>query len=368
MIFSLVPPRCEDDAMLEPEPKRAMNTDPQALKRFIDRLPKAEMHIHFEGTFRWATIREFHPDGASLPAAPPWLVEKRFADFSDFRRVFKDFVEPTIGKPEWVERHMFDVLEDLARQNVKYVEMNISLAMYLAHGMPIADVFSALSAGAWRAKETYGIECAVIHGIRRYDKPEVARKAMVEALEVAGPAGTGVIRGVDLQGDERQGPAEAHIDAYRIAKQAGVRLKAHAGELLGAESVVAAVDRLGVDHLQHGVRATDDPGLVAELAQRSVYFHVCPTSNLALQVIPSYAQCHLRALLDAGCKVTINSDDPLLFGVSITDEYRIAAIEIGVSAAELVQMTRWALEAALVPESVKAEWLAELDAVAANAP
>jgi len=130
-----------------------------ALESWLRALPKAEMHLHFEGAFRWGTIRELHPSGPSLPATPPWLARSRpFPDFDDFAQALRDYVLPVTGSPQWIERHAFEVTEDLARQAVRYAEIIVSHDFHTRRGLDHPAVWAAIVAGRDRAMACYPIE------------------------------------------------------------------------------------------------------------------------------------------------------------------------------------------------------------------
>lgn len=331
------------------------------LDAWLSALPKAEMHFHFEGAFRWTTIRELHPGGRSLPETPPWLARARpFADFADFRQVFRDFMVPVTGTPETIERHAFEVVEDLARQHVRYAEVIVSHNLHTRRGLSGEDVWAAIAAGRDRAMARHPIDARLILGVARHDPPEQALALFDEVAGFALPRGW--LAGIDLQGDERLGEHRAFAPLCRRAADAGVKLRAHAGEICGPSNVRAAVFESGVEHISHGVRAVEDPALVGELAARGVYLHVCPTSNVLLECSPSHREHQLRTLLDAGVRCTVNSDDPLLFGTDITTEYRLLIREMGFSPREVAELARNGFRASLLAPGSVAALCAEIDA------
>lgn len=147
--------------------------DGVALEPWVRALPKAEMHLHFEGAFRWSTIRELHPWGPSLPATPPWLARRRpFPDFEHFRQVFRDYTLPVTGTPELIERHAFEVVEDLARQNVRYAELIVSHDFHTRRGSSQRAVWGAIAAGCDRAAAQYPIDVRLILGLARHRAPD----------------------------------------------------------------------------------------------------------------------------------------------------------------------------------------------------
>jgi len=311
-------------------------------------LPKAEMHLHLEGAFRWSTIRELHPDGRHLPATPPWLdSETPFPDFADFRGVFRDYVRPVTARPEMIERNVFEVIEDLARLNVRYAELIVSHDLYARRALTAETIWAALAAGRDRACARYPIDARLVLGINRHNLP-VQGLAVFDAVASFAVA-RGWMHGVDLQGDERLGDHRQYLELFRRAAGARLRLRAHAGELTGPTNVRAAVFDSGVRHISHGVRAVEDPALLKELAASGAYLHVCPTSNVRIGCVPNLANHPLRGLIDAGIRCTVNSDDPLLFGTTVLNEYRTLVCEMGFSRAEVAGLAKNGLDASLLP-------------------
>ena len=207
-------------------------------------MPKAELHLHFEGAFRWSTIRELNRQARLLPDVRPWT-GKPFAGFEDFRAIFRDFILPATGTEERIERHMFEVLEDLARQNVRYAEPILSLSSHMGQGLGVAEVVGAVRRGIERAQRAYPIHIRLILGLNRGFPPKVEVARAREALEIAGPQGWGLVAGLDLQGDDRLGLEPEFIEFYREAKGMGLRRKVHAGELAGPDAVREALEKLG---------------------------------------------------------------------------------------------------------------------------
>jgi adenosine deaminase len=188
--------------------------------------------------------------------------------------------------------------------------------------------------------------------------------AVDQARIAASRAGRGVVS-FGLANDEAIGAPEPYAEAFAIAKEAGLLSTPHAGELAGPESVRGALDTLAPDRLQHGVRAIEDPELVARLADSDIVLDVCPTSNLLLSVYPSMAEHPLPRLLEAGVQCSLNGDDPLLFGPVLLEEYESARAEMGLDDAALASIARASIDGSGAPEALKAsarrsidEWLA----------
>lgn len=338
------------------------------LRSWLRALPKAELHLHLGGALRWSTIRELHPRGAELPASPPWLPAPAGGlSWETFVACFRDLIVPATGWPEAIERHCYEVMIDLAAQGVCYAEPISGTRFHAGGGLSPEAIWEAQARGFGRARQETGIEVRVILGVFR----EPGRQTTVEELErelaLAGPQGLGLIAGIDLQGDERLGDPGQLAAVFDCAARHGLRCKAHAGELGGPQRVREAL-ALGADHLSHGTRAVEDPALLERLVGEGIWLHQCPTSNILLPVegVPDAASHPLPALLEAGCRVTLNSDDPLLFGASLLDEYELVHHQMGLSRRQLAELARASLEASLLPDAQRAAKLAELDAILAE--
>jgi len=333
---------------------------PTDLANCIRKMPKAELHIHFEGALRWSSVRELNPQARPLPDPPPWM-RRPFASFDDFRAVFRNFILPATGSEERVERHMFEVLEDLARQNVRYAEPILSVSSHMVQGLTVAQVLGAVRRGIERAERAYPIRCRLIIGIVQCFPPKEEASRVREALELAGPQGWGLVAGLDVMGDDRLGLDPEFIELYREGKRLGLRLKVHAGELAGAQVVREALEQLDAGHLSHGVRAAEDPGLSRELSARGVWFHTCPTSNVMLGGASGFSDHPIKRLLEAECNVTINSDDPVVFGVTISDEFRCASGEMGFPAEQIKRLALNGFRASLLPQSERLKFEREIE-------
>ena len=333
---------------------------PPDLALRIRKMPKAELHLHFEGAFRWSTVRELNPGARSLSDPPPWT-RRPFSKFDEFRAVFHDYLQPATGSEERIERHMFEVLEDLARQNVRYVEPILYLPFHMAKGLSVPEVLLAVRRGIERGERAYPIRCRLILGLVRGPSAGKETARAREALELAGSGGWGLVAGFDVMDDDRLGIDPEFSALYREAKNMGLRLKVHAGEYAGPQVVSDALEKLEARHLSHGVRAVEDSGLLRELSARGVWFHTCPTSNLMLGVARDYSSHPIKRLLEARCNVTLNSDDPLLFGATITDEFLCAADEMEFPAEQIKHLALNGMRASLLPQSDRAKYEREIE-------
>lgn len=237
-------------------------------------MPKAELHIHLEGALRWSSVCELNPQARELGDSPLWR-GKPFASFEDFRGIFRNHLIPASGTEERVERHAFEVLEDLARQNVRYAEPILYLPFHMARGLRVPEVLGAVERGMLRAEREYRIVCRLIIGLNRGREADDQVKLAREALEYRSPDGTRLVAGFDVVSDDRFGIQPPFVELYSDAKAMGLRLKVHAGELGGPDIVRDAREKLGATHLSHGIGASTDPGLMRELVASGVWFHVC---------------------------------------------------------------------------------------------
>jgi adenosine deaminase len=340
--------------------RRSRPLDDPHLEACLARLPKAEMHFHFEGAFRWRTVQELHPRRQELPEPHSWLAQARpFADFQDFTQFFRDYIRPATGTPEAVERHAFEMLEDLAHQNVRYAEVIVASHVHTMLGLSEEQVWQAVVRGRDRAMAHYPIDVHLFLGLARRQPPEQALTRLEQVAAFA--LERRWLAGIDLGGDERLCDNRAYVRVYRRAADLGLKLRAHAGEICGALNVRDAVFLCGVTDISHGVRAVEDLGLLRDLASAGVFLHVCPTSNVLLEVARGYDTHPLRTLCEAGVRCTVNSDDPLPFGTDITGEYRVLMREMGFTLRDVGEFAKTAFNASLLDIGRKAELCAEVD-------
>jgi adenosine deaminase len=339
---------------------RSRQLDDPHLEARLAHMPKAEMHFHFEGAFRWRTIQELHPRRQELPEYQSWLAQERpFADFQDFNQFFRDYIRPATGTPAAIERHAFEIIEDLARQNVCYAEVIVAQRFHTDLGLSQEQVWQAVVRGRDWAMAHYPIDVRLFLGLARHQPPEQALAGLEEVAAFA--LERRWLAGIDLQSDERLGDNRAFVSVYRRAADLGLKLRAHAGEICGAFNVRDAAFLCGVTDISHGVRAVEDTGLLRELASAGVLLHVCPTSNVLLEVARGYDTHPLRTLCEAGVRCTVNSDDPLPFGTDITGEYRVLMREMGFTLREVGEFAKTAFNASLLDTGRKAELCAEVD-------
>jgi adenosine deaminase len=315
-------------------------------------IPKAELHVHLEGTARPALVRRIaRRNGLSLPHG---LLEddETFAwkDFLDFLATY-DLAASVIRTGEDYRDITYEYLVQCAGEGAVYVELIASLDHGAAVGLPDDEHVAAIAQGIDDARDETGIEGRIISSCVRNFGVEAAEDVARRTLALEHP----YVVGWNMAGDEAGYPPAPYAKAFATVAEAGLGCSVHAGEHDGPESVRAALALPGVTRISHGVRAAEDPELVAELADRGTVLEVCPTSNVVLGVFPSYEAHPLGALRAAGVTVTLGSDDPPYFGTSIGREYEVAHERLGCGPQTLRELTQNALDAAFSgPDVIRA--------------
>jgi adenosine deaminase len=319
-------------------------------------LPKAELHCHIEG------------------AAPPALVmrqaDKYGVDMSGFIRdgsfVWEDFTSFLAAYD--AAASLFRTEEDyallaetylvsLAEDGAIYSEFFTSPDHANRAGLSPEAYTDGLGEGIRRASERTGIEGRmIVTGVRHFGVESVEAAARF-AAECRHP----LVTGFGMAGEERAGHPRDFTRAFDIAREAGLGITVHAGELAGWESVAAALDHIRPSRIGHGVRAIENPDLVRRIAEEGVVLEICPVSNIELKVFPGFAAHPFPTMLAAGCRVTLNSDDPPYFWTSLKREYEVAAEHFGLDEDALLGVTRTAIEAAFVNEETRTALISRLD-------
>lgn len=321
--------------------------------------PKAELHVHLEGTATPDLVRRLAA-GHGLTLPPDLFADDgrfRWTDFLQFLRAY-DMAASAVRTAEDYRLVTADYLARCAAEGAVYVEVMASPDHAAAVGLAYDGLVDGIAAGIAEARAATGIEARIVMVCLRHLGPE---PAVAVARRVAA-APHPLVTGFGMAGDEAVGRAADFAPAFAIAAGAGLACTAHAGEVCGADSVRDAIRALPLARIGHGVRAVEDPDLVREIVDRGLVLEVCPVSNVATGVFPSLAAHPLRRLVAAGVAVTLNSDDPPYFDTSIGREYAEAARHAGLGPAELLAVTRTALSAAFVDEGTRAALLARVAA------
>lgn len=316
---------------------------------------KAELHCHIEGAASpELVVRQAARYGKD---ASPYIQNGAFVwhDFTSFLAAY-DFSADLFRTEEDYARLADHYLSSLARDGAIYSEIFVSPDHAAKAGLSPEAYTNALGAGMIRARDKTGIEGRmIVIGVRHFGV------AAVEAMaRFAARCGNKLVTGFGMAGEERFGDIEDYVRAFEIAREAGLGITVHAGELAGWESVQGALDHIRPTRIGHGVRAIENPDLVRRIAAEGVVLECCPGSNVALKVFDGYENHPFPKLRAAGCKVTLNSDDPPYFATSIKAEYDNAARHFDMNEKALTAVTRTAIEAAFVDKKTKAALLARL--------
>ncbi len=316
----------------------------------ITMVPKAELHCHLEGAASPDLVRKLAARHAITLPAETFDDQGNFAwsDFLHFLKVY-DIASSVIRTPEDYRDVTYQYLMDCAAEGAIYVEVMSSPDHAAAVGMSYGDHLEGIVAGIEDAQAESGIEGRIIVTCVRHLGPE--RGVEVARQVVAHPHP--LVTGFGMGGDENAFEPKDFTPAFEIAHESGLPCTVHAGEVAGAESVRAALAALPVQRLGHGVRAMEDPELVRELAARQIVLEVCPGSNIATGVYDSYSEHPLLALREAGCRITLNSDDPPYFDTSIGREYDRASNLFGLDDDALRGITLTAIDAAFADPATK---------------
>ena len=312
-------------------------------------VPKAELHVHLEGTATPDLVRRIAArNGLEVPEGV-FASPDRFAwrDFLDFLNTY-NMAASVIRTGQDYRDVAYEYLAACARDETIYVELTASVDHARLAGLSDAEHWEGIAAGIDDARRDHGIEARILSvAVRNFG----VERAIEIAEHTAGRPHPYVV-GFSLAGDEAGYPPEPYAEAYRIAAAAGLGCTVHAGEWAGADSVRGALE-LPVTRISHGVRAIEDPALVDELARRQVTLEVCPTSNVVLGVFPSFAEHPFPVLREAGVPLTLGSDDPPYFGASVGGEYAIAREHFGLSDDELLGLTRTAIAASFAEPALR---------------
>ncbi|WP_200919762.1 adenosine deaminase [Rathayibacter sp. Leaf296] len=320
--------------------------------RDLRALPKGHLHLHMEASVRPATLESM---AAALGIAAPETTV--FSGFTQFDVVYRTLLA-VLQEPEHLARLIDEIFEDQAADGVVYLELGVDPSFYVERYGSHAAALEVMLEHAHRSSERHGVAFGFMVTIDRTGSVE---DSLLVARAAVGAAGRGVVS-LGLASDERGHPGAAFADAFALARAAGLQSTPHAGELVGPESIREALDVLHADRILHGVRAVEDPALVAELAERGIPLDVCPTSNLLLDVVESLDAHPLPALLAAGVRCSINADDPIIFGPQILSEYELCRATLGLSDEQLAACAWTSIETTAAPDALKQEARRRIDA------
>ena len=316
----------------------------------IERLPKAELHVHLDGSVRPQTLLELAKEqGVKLPAADV----KGIADYmhvTDARNLVDylarfDVTLSVLQTPDALERVTYELIADSAAENVRYLEIRYSPILCTRGGMPLTEAVDAPLRGIKRAEQEFGVKAQlIICGIRNMS-PEVSLE--LANLTVA-YKGKGVVA-FDLAGAEYNFPAKKHKEAFYTVIDHNMATTVHAGEAYGAESIAQALHYCHADRIGHGTRLYENPDLEQYVLDRRVPLEICITSNLQTHAVPSAESHPVRRYFDLGIVVCLNTDNRLMSATTVTDELLLAQRKLGFTRAEIDRMILYGFESAFLP-------------------
>ncbi len=329
------------------------------LSRYIRSLPKAELHLHLEGAISPETLAELslrHPEPLSVEQARALY---HYTDFSGFLLAFKA-ITARLLTPEDYELAAFRMLARLHAQGVVHAEVYVSVGVvYYWRRTEFEPLFAGMERARVEAERLWGITCLWIFDAVRHFGPEEAARVFRKAAEMRREHPS--IIGIGIGGDERRTGAEPFRELYAEAREARLRLTAHAGETVGPEGIWGALN-IGAERLGHALSAIDDPELMQVLAERQVPLEICISSNLRTASCPSLPEHPVRSYFDGGLMVTLNSDDPALFESDLESEYSLAARQFGFTREHLRELAANSIEASFLPPERKVELLRRMEA------
>lgn len=322
-------------------------------------LPKAELHLHLEGSITPETLVEL---SRANDATPLTLEAARgvysYTDFPSFLMSFKAVTERLHTAADY-ETITYAMLRDLAAQGVRHAEAYISIGiLHWQDRLDVDEVMAAIECGRERGERDFGVSLLwIIDAVRHFGLDACARvfrKAAELQLQYASVVGIGI------GGDEARGPAQEFRELYREAKEAGLHLTCHAGESTGPQSVWAAIN-IGAERIGHALTAAQDPDLIEVLAQKQIPLELNITSNLRTGCCPALAEHPVRRYFEEGLMVTLNSDDPPFFGANLLEEYVLAHREFAFSLEQMRELAANSIEASFLSPERKLALLGEVE-------
>ncbi|OQY35132.1 MAG: adenosine deaminase [Anaerolineaceae bacterium 4572_5.2] len=339
----------EPQSLLMPSKNYSRSTE------FYKNLPKVDLHRHLEGSLRVRTMMEIvrshdmdiEDTGYLRPLVQmdhnePYTFENFLSKFGTLQLFYRS--------PQIIKRITLEAIEDAALDNVRYLELRFTpISLSKAGDFSIDQVIDWVARSAQEAEERFGILVRLIISVNRHGNIEEAQKAIKLAADYGGDR----VVGIDLAGNEAEFSAEPFKSAFLLAKEAGLRLTVHAGEWGKAENVREAIIKLGAERIGHGVRVLDNPSVVNLARERGTTFEVCVTSNHHSGVISDLEKHPLAEMILNGLNVTINTDDPSISRITLSNEYQVVTEQLGIPLSVLRERILASVQAAFLPTKEK---------------
>jgi adenosine deaminase len=319
-------------------------------RELLARLPKAELHVHLDGSLRPQTLIDLaRAAGTSLPSADPDVIRAFMRvdhahDLEEFLKKF-DITVAVLQTADAIERVAYEMCEDASRDNVRYLEVRYCPHLSTKRGLSLDDAIAAELRGLARGERDFGVVARVINCSLRHYAPEVSLRIAEASVRFRDQ---GVVA-FDLAGGEAGRPCGVHAAAFDVAQAGRLGITVHAGEAAGAESIAEAIDRCHADRIGHGTRLYEDPRLRDYVRDRRITLEVDITSNLQTHAVKVAAAHPVRDYFDRGLAVTLCTDSWLMCGVSLTDEYWLAHTALGFTRPDIDRMILTGFESAFLP-------------------
>ena len=341
--------------------RESVALDLEARNSQLVSLPKAELHLHLEGSIEPSTLfelRQRHGERAATLAEVEQLYS--FTDFAGFLNAFKE-ITGHLRTPDDYEFIVYRLMERLKAQNILHAEVTVSVGICLWREQDFSAIFEGLERGRERGERDFGISLLWIFDAIRQFGAEKAQPVLDLAIQFRDRK----VVAFGIGGDEVKGPAELFLEVFARAAEHGLHLTCHAGESAGPDSIWGALN-LKAERIGHGLTAGQDLELIEELAERQIPIEVCVTSNLRTGCCVDLASHPVRRYFDEGLMLTLNSDDPALFRTSLTNEYRLVQQHFEFGDDHLRELARNSFEASFLPPEKKVEFLNLFDSVTAR--
>jgi adenosine deaminase len=328
----------------------------------IRSLPKTDLHLHLDGSIRPKTMWELgREQGIRLPAADPEALGQLLRmgegerSLERYLKAF-DYTLTVLQEKEPLERAAYELAEDCAAENVRYMEVRFSPLLHTRHGLALRDSVEAVRAGLQRAERDFGILTGIILCGIRHISPESSLVLAQLALEYKG---AGVV-GFDLAGAEEHFPAKKHREAFFLILNNNINCTVHAGEAFGPSSIAQAVHYCGAHRIGHGTRLKEDPDLMSYINDHRVALEMCLSSNVHTGAIEKLSDHPIKYYLDEGLRVTLNTDNRLMSNTTVSHEFELGVEHCGLTLSDIENIIIYGFKSAFLPLKRKAALLAQV--------